>query len=126
VNAEPCAYCSYAIRESRMARVVYGLHSPHMGGVSKWNVLADEDLSNTMPEVFSSPPEIIAGFMSREAEEALLTWNPLVWGVVKKRGLFVIGPTETVHSWDASRNRLTGRLLAFLRRHVFDWFGRSV
>ena len=35
VSAEPCAYCSYAIRESRMGRVVYGLRSPHMGGVSK-------------------------------------------------------------------------------------------
>lgn len=35
VNAEPCAFCSYAIRESRMRRVIYGLSSPHMGGVSK-------------------------------------------------------------------------------------------
>ena len=31
VNAEPCAFCSYAIRESRIGRVVYGLRSPHMG-----------------------------------------------------------------------------------------------
>ena len=53
VNAEPCAFCCYAIRESRIARVVYGLQSPHMGGVSKWNVLADEDLSRSMPEVFA-------------------------------------------------------------------------
>jgi tRNA(adenine34) deaminase len=41
VSAEPCAYCSYAIRECRIGRVVYALRSPHMGGVSKWNVLAD-------------------------------------------------------------------------------------
>src|SRR5688572_2155989 len=34
VSAEPCAYCAYAIRESRIGRVVYGLSSPLMGGVS--------------------------------------------------------------------------------------------
>jgi tRNA(Arg) A34 adenosine deaminase TadA len=39
-SAEPCVFCRYAIRESRIGPVVYGLHSPHMGGLSKWNVLA--------------------------------------------------------------------------------------
>ena len=43
-NAEPCVFCCYAIRESRIRRVVYGLSSPHMGGVSKWNVLGDTDI----------------------------------------------------------------------------------
>jgi tRNA(adenine34) deaminase len=94
VSAEPCAYCSYAIRESRIARVVYGLRSPHMGGVLKWNVLADDDLSNTMPEVFAPPPEIIAGFMAHEVEQALLAWNPLMWHAVKRRGLFVAAPAR--------------------------------
>lgn len=44
-SAEPCFFCSYAIRESRIGRVVYGLHSPHMGGLSKWDVLKDEGIS---------------------------------------------------------------------------------
>jgi tRNA(adenine34) deaminase len=123
VNAEPCAYCSYAIRESRMERVVYGLRSPHMGGVSKWNILADEDLSHTVPEVFAAPPEIIAGFMAHEAEQALLHSNPLMWSVVKKRGIFITGPLETVRSWNARRGPML-RLLALLRRTVFDRFGR--
>src|SRR5262245_16937853 len=79
VSAEPCAICSLAIRETRIGRVVYALRSPHMGGVSKWPVLTDEDLSDTIPEVFAPPPEIIAGFMAHEAEEALLRWNPAVW-----------------------------------------------
>jgi tRNA(adenine34) deaminase len=126
VSAEPCAYCSYAIRESRIARVVYGLRSPHMGGVLKWNVLADEDLSNTMPEVFAPPPEIIAGFMAEEVERALLAWNPLVWKVVKSRGLFVTGPLEAVRPRDATlRASLTQRTMAALRRAVFDRFGRG-
>jgi tRNA(adenine34) deaminase len=125
VSAEPCAYCSYAIRESRIARVVYGLRSPHMGGVLKWNVLADEDLSSTMPEVFAPPPEIIAGFMAHEVEQALLAWNPLVWTAVKRRGLFVAGPLEAVRPRDATRRAsFAERTMAVLRRGVFDRFGR--
>jgi len=31
-NVEPCALCSYAIREARIGRVVYGVSSPVMGG----------------------------------------------------------------------------------------------
>src|SRR5258708_1141444 len=78
VSAEPCVYCCYAIRESRIGRVVYGLRSPHMGGVSRWNVLEDEGLSNKMPEVFNPPPEIVAGFMADHVERALFAWNPLL------------------------------------------------
>lgn len=66
VNAEPCAFCSYAIRESRIRRVVYALSSPHMGGVSKWNVLGDTGLSRAIPEVFAPPPEIVSGYMAKE------------------------------------------------------------
>ncbi len=125
VSAEPCVYCCYAIRESRIGRVVYGLRSPHTGGVSKWPVLPDEDLSNTMPEVFAAPPEIIAGFMAAEAEEALLKWNPLTGGVIKLRRLFVAGPVEKIGSFDATRRSLKERTLGLLRRAVFDRFGRS-
>jgi tRNA(adenine34) deaminase len=124
VSAESCAYCCYAIRESRIGRVVYALASPHMGGVSKWPVLTDRDISDTMPEVFAPPPEIVAGFMAQEAEQALLTWNPLVAGVMKARGLFVAGPLTVVGATRARRT-LGQRTLAILRRAVFDRFGRS-
>jgi tRNA(Arg) A34 adenosine deaminase TadA len=45
-TVEPCAMCSYAIRESRIGRVIFGLHSPVMGGHSRWNILMDETLSS--------------------------------------------------------------------------------
>jgi tRNA(adenine34) deaminase len=127
VSAEPCVYCCYAIRESRIGRVVYGLHSPQMGGVSRWNVLIDKQLSDKLPEVFDPPPEVVAGFMAAEAEQALLDWNPLVWGLVMRRGLFTAGSTETV----SKRNLTTARrvilsLLPFLRRTIFDRFGRWI
>jgi tRNA(adenine34) deaminase len=127
VSAEPCVYCCYAIRESRIGRVVYGLHSPHMGGVSRWNVLDDEQLSNKMPEVFNPPPEIVGGFMAQEVEQALLGWNPVFWGVVMARGLFVsdLGPPEGA-TRQAPRKTMIRRLIAALRPTLFDRFGRWV
>src|SRR3954452_7899629 len=101
VSAEPCAYCCYAIRESRIGRVVYGLTSPHMGGVSKWPVLTDRDLSDAMPEVFAAPPEILAGFMAKEAEDALLKTSPVVGQTMKARGLFVAPQAQV----EATRSR---------------------
>ena len=123
VSAEPCAYCAYAIRESRIGRVVYGLSSPHMGGVSKWPVLTDRDISDAMPEVFAEPPEILAGFMAQEAEEALLRSEPIVGGAMKLRKLFVVRPQTDVGATRPPKS-LRERAFGFLRRHVFDHFGR--
>jgi tRNA(adenine34) deaminase len=126
-NAEPCAFCSYAIRESRIRRVIYGLSSPHMGGVSKWNVLADEGMSETMPEVFAPPPVIVAGFMAAEAEQALIEWNPLIARVMKHRGLFSVAPSVTTGgmvSRGVDRWRLRDKVFRFLRHNLFDRFGR--
>jgi tRNA(adenine34) deaminase len=127
VNAEPCAFCCYAIRESRIRRVVFGLSSPHMGGVSRWNVLADNILSNVMPDVFAPPPEIVAGFMAMEAEQALVKWNPLIAAVIKRRGLFGAAPrvvAERAQYRPVSLPRLREQALRFLRRNLFDNFGR--
>jgi tRNA(adenine34) deaminase len=123
INGEPCALCSYAIRESRIRRVIFGLSSPHMGGVSKWNILADTDLSATMPEVFAPPPEIRAGYMAKEAQEALIEWNPLIATIILKRGLFRMLP-RSADQFVVRHNGAREFLLHFLRQHVFDHFGR--
>jgi tRNA(adenine34) deaminase len=126
-SAEPCVLCSYAIRESRIGRVVFGLHSPHMGGLSKWNVLKDEGISRNMPEVFAPPPAIVAGFMADEADSALLEWNPLVWMAMKRRGLFVTEAPGTLRSSrepPLQRNGQSQLLWGPLRRNFFDRFGR--
>src|SRR3954462_11939861 len=122
VSAEPCAYCCYAIRETRIGRVVYGLRSPHMGGVSKWPVLTDRDISDAMPEVFAAPPEIVSGFMAHEAEDALLKASPVVGRAMKARGLLVARQTQV----QATRAlTVRERIMGALRRAVFDRFGRS-
>jgi tRNA(adenine34) deaminase len=125
-SVEPCVFCSYAIRESRIGRVVFGLHSPHMGGMSKWNVLSDEDISRAMPEVFAPPPRILAGFMAQEADRALLEWNPLIWMVMKRRGLFATEIPEPVRVLVSRLPPigLSEQLFSLLRRNFFDRFGR--
>ncbi|HTH33649.1 MAG TPA: nucleoside deaminase [Xanthobacteraceae bacterium] len=127
-TAEPCVYCAYAIRESRLGRVVYALHSSYMGGASRWNVLTDQGLSEKMPEVFDPPPEVVAGLMAQETEDALLEWNPLVWGFVKRRGLFVTGPHArfTAPSSTKISTRIMRQLMPLLRTLVFNRFGRRL
>jgi tRNA(adenine34) deaminase len=127
-TSEPCVYCSYAIRESRLGRVVYALHSPYMGGHSRWDVLTDLGLSEKMPEVFDAPPQIVSGFMAEETEQALLKWNPLVWGFVKRRGLFVTGPHAhfTAPRPTKVSERVARHLMPVLRRLVYDRFGRKM
>lgn len=77
-TVEPCAMCSFAARETRIGRVVFAIKSPMMGGVSKWNVLRDTELSHAMPEVFGPVPEVVAGLMQEEAERIWQSWNPLI------------------------------------------------
>jgi hypothetical protein len=80
-----------------------------------------------MPDVFAPPPEIVAGFMAIEAEQALVKWNPLIAEVIKRRGLFGAAPRVVA---DRSQYRpvslpwLREQVLGFLRRNLFDNFGR--
>ena len=85
-NIEPCAMCAFAARETRIERVVFSIRSPMMGGLSKWNVLRDSELSSAMPEVFGPVPEVIGGFMREEAEKIWQSWHPLIWAAIKRRG----------------------------------------
>jgi tRNA(adenine34) deaminase len=86
-NVEPCAMCSYCIRESWVGRVVYALGSPVMGGLSKWNILRDDNMSDRMPQIFGPVPEVVSGVEMYEAQQAWRDWNPLAWEMIKLRGL---------------------------------------
>ena len=86
-NIEPCAMCSYCIREAWIGRVVFSLASPVMGGVSKWNILRDDEMANRMPQIFAAVPEVVSGVLVREAQQAWRDWSPLAWQMIKLRGL---------------------------------------
>jgi len=86
-NIEPCAMCSYCIRETWISRVVYALGSPVMGGLSKWNILRDDHMSGRMPQIFGAVPEVVSGVLLHEAQQAWRDWNPWAWKMIKLRGL---------------------------------------
>ncbi|HYK23334.1 MAG TPA: nucleoside deaminase [Candidatus Acidoferrum sp.] len=115
-TVEPCAMCSFAIRETRIGRVVFAIRSPVMGGLSKWNVLRDLELSQALPEVFGPVPEVIAGLSRRKAEKVWSKWNPLFWSAMKFRG-YLGGEAEN----EADFERLPAvRERRGLLRRLFD------
>lgn len=121
-TVEPCAMCAFAARETRIGRVVYAIKSPMMGGVSKWNVLRDTELSNAMPEVFGPVPEVVAGLMQDAAEQVWQAWNPLIWAVIKHRGYLggIDAGCTTLHAIP-ERHGLLRRLFTF-HNHAPDLF----
>ena len=127
-NVEPCALCSYAIREARLARVVFALRSPVMGGFSRWNILNDRDLSTTMPQVFEPPPEVVAGVLAKEADSALRQIAPVVWAFIRANGLLLVEPQDAVRQVNGRVYRF-GALMRWLTRAmrltISDRFGRG-
>lgn len=96
-------------------------------GVSKRNVLGDQDICGTMPEVFAPPPESVSGYMAKEAEKALIEWNPLIESVIRHRGLFGAAPhvmREVMQNCPVPPPGLRSSAVRFLRRNLFDHFGR--
>ncbi len=116
-NVEPCPMCAFPIRETRISRVVYAISSPMMGGLSKWNVLGDNEISNVMPEVFGEVPEVAAGLQYREAAAVWRKWNPVFWLGIRFRGCLADPAKDDAHltlqARQHTRRRLR-RLLAFL------------
>ena len=125
-TVEPCAMCAFAAREIRIGRVVFAIKSPMMGGVSKWNVLRDIELSTAMPEVFGPVPEVVAGLMQKEAERVWQSWNPLIWAVIKRRGYLggrSANAGSTMLRAIPERHGVLRRLFAF-HNHAPDFFRR--
>ena len=122
-TVEPCAQCSYAIREAQIGRVVYGLKSPLMGGHSRWNILSDTDLSNILPEVFLPAPEILSGFLQSEVEALFQQWNPLIWNIIKARGIFV-SDAGASNVQSPSPSGFAATLTRLLRTYLIDPLNR--
>jgi tRNA(adenine34) deaminase len=109
--------CAFPIRETRIGRVVYAISSPMMGGLSKWNVLGDNEISNVMPEVFGDAPEVAAGLQYREAAAVWRKWNPVFWLGIRFRGCLADPAKDDAHLTLQVRRhnrRPLRRLLVFL------------
>jgi tRNA(adenine34) deaminase len=116
-NVEPCPMCAFPIRETRIGRVVYAISSPMMGGLSKWNVLGDNEISNVMPQVFGDAPEVAAGLQYREAAAVWRKWNPVFWLGIRFRGCLAEPARDDAHLTLQARQhnrRPLRRLLVFL------------
>jgi len=69
-TAEPCFMCSYVIRNAEIARVVYCLDTPLIGGVtSDHPILGDGGLNGWKP-----PPEIVAGILADDFLTTKKSW----------------------------------------------------
>jgi tRNA(adenine34) deaminase len=131
-NMEPCAFCSYAIRESRIAKVAFSMRSPVMGGASRWDILGDRVLSDTMPEVFAPPPVVLAEFLCEEGDATLRRCAPIVWTFMRSRGL-LSEPSPRQTGADRMPTvapasgfiRIIELVMRWLRRNFFDRFGRG-
>ncbi len=103
MSAEPCVYCCYAIRESRIGRVVYGAalaahgRRVEMAGADRPGYFRHH--AGGVRRAAGYP----RGLHGAEAEAALLKWNPVVAGAMKLRGLFVAGPLEAVRPMRARK-----------------------
>jgi tRNA(adenine34) deaminase len=123
---EPCAMCSYAIRESRIGRVIFGLRSPVMGGNSRWNILTDSGLSSALPEVFAPPPVIVPGCLHHEVQQVFEQRNPLLWKFMKARKIFVHGSGDSTGALNPeTRAGLRPRLANWARASVLDRLWRG-
>ncbi len=64
-NVEPCVLCSYAIRKTRIDRVVIGVPTSALGGLSStYPILRDTETSS-----FGAPPAITQGVLASEIED---------------------------------------------------------
>jgi tRNA(adenine34) deaminase len=115
-TVEPCAMCAYAIRESRVGRVIFGLRSPVMGGYSRWDILSDSGLSSVMPEVFAAPPEIRLGCLYDQVQQLFRERHPFAWKIIEARRIFIAGPEQA----NAEGIGIQGANLG-LKSHLASW-----
>jgi tRNA(adenine34) deaminase len=59
------------------------------GGASRWNILGDRTLSDSMPEIFAPPPVLVAELLGEEGDAVLRKSAPIAWRILRARGLLV-------------------------------------
>jgi tRNA(adenine34) deaminase len=83
-NFEPCAMCSYIIRDFGISKVVFSFGSPHIGGFSKWDILTADIAVPFTSNGLTNPPEVVGGVL--EAQGRVL-FDKLEWKMHDPRGI---------------------------------------
>jgi hypothetical protein len=96
------------------------MSSPLMGGMSKWNILRDTELSDVIPEIFGPVPEVVGNVLWKEAAEVWSQWNPIAWQIIKYRQCFGPEPINDGNNYfppiASSANWLKQLVLAAFQR----------
>lgn len=72
-NVEPCVMCAFAIRQTGIRQVIFGLSNLQIGGAtSKYPILTDSNFPSK-----HAPPEIFAGVLLAECENLLREFQEL-------------------------------------------------
>ena len=90
-TVEPCPMCSFVIRMAGVRRVVFALHSPLMGGLSRWDILQNAAPTRALKLLHGETPEIVSGVLADEALQAWKDWRPIVARAMTILGFFVRG-----------------------------------
>lgn len=88
-TVEPCAMCSFAIRAAGIRKVVFSLHSPVVGGLSRWDILRHRTSSLRLRLVHGPTPEVVSGVLAEETLRELSEWRPLIARAIATLGIFV-------------------------------------
>jgi tRNA(adenine34) deaminase len=83
-NFEPCAMCSYLIRDFGIGRVVFSFSSPHVGGFTKWDILSSKIEVPFTSNGLEVPPEVVGGILEAEGREL---FDKLEWKMHDPRGI---------------------------------------
>ena len=86
-TVEPCAMCSFVIRAAGLRRVVFALHSPVMGGMSRWDILRHQ--APHFRFLYGPAPEIVTGVHADESHKVWSDWRPIVARAITFLGFFV-------------------------------------
>lgn len=118
-TVETCPMCSFCIRTSGIGRVVFALSSPKMGGLSRWNILGDDQF----PLLFGRVPELVSGILADDAHQVWIELKPMISRAMLWFG-FISKPTATmVGDTPGSRYRYSLRRLIsmFLKKRKPTW-----
>jgi tRNA(adenine34) deaminase len=75
-TAEPCFMCSYAVRQTRISKVIIGRPTPRVGGISSLHpILTDARIPG-----WGQPPDIVSGVLGAEFRSRLVSKSWLTVG----------------------------------------------